>query len=86
MLALENLLDAHNFHVILIGNCNAPGFDWNHRLPHANSLYYSKPKGDAIFTRTCLLDLRQRVDAAGSSSSSYFNVNVLCYYLLKFVY
>jgi hypothetical protein len=51
-----------------MGDFNAPGFDWNCGLPQANSHYYSKLKGDAIFTSLCFLDLRQRMDAVGSSS------------------
>jgi hypothetical protein len=66
--SVETQLDTHNFHVIHVGDFNTAGFDWNHRLPHANSHHYSKLKRDVIFTSTCLLDLRQRIDAAGGGS------------------
>jgi hypothetical protein len=51
-----------------MGDFNTPLFDWKRGLSQANCHYYSKLKGDAIFTSTCLLDLRQRIDAVGSSS------------------
>jgi hypothetical protein len=51
-----------------MGDFNTPRFDWKRGVSQANCHYYSKLKGDAIYTSTCRLDLRQRIDAAGSSS------------------
>jgi hypothetical protein len=51
-----------------MGDFNTPRFDWKRGLSQANCHHYSKLKGDAICTSTCLLDLRQRIDAVGSSS------------------
>jgi hypothetical protein len=65
---LENNLDARNFRVILMGDFNTPRFDWKRGLSQPNFRYYSKLKRDAIYTSTCLLDLRQRIDAVGISS------------------
>jgi hypothetical protein len=64
---LENNLDTQNFRVILMGDFNTSRFDWKRGLSQANCHYYSKLKGEAIYTSTCLLDLRQRIDAVGSS-------------------
>jgi hypothetical protein len=60
---LENTLDTNNTRVILLGDFNAPGFNWESGTPLPNSHYYSKLKGDAIHTSTCLLGLRQCVEA-----------------------
>jgi hypothetical protein len=65
---LENYLDTHNFRVIMVGNFNAPGFDWNSDLALRNSHHYSKLKRHAIYTSTCLLNLNQRIDTVGSSN------------------
>jgi hypothetical protein len=51
-----------------MGDFNTPSFDWKHGLSQTNYHYYSKLKGDAIYTSTCLLDLRQCIDTVGSSS------------------
>jgi hypothetical protein len=56
---LENNLETHNFRVITVGNFNACGFDWKIGLLVPNSHYYSKLKGDAIYTSTCFLNLNQ---------------------------
>jgi hypothetical protein len=61
---LENNLDTQNFHV----NFNIPRFDWKRGISQANCHYYSKLKGNAIYTSTCLLDLRKRIDAVGNGS------------------
>jgi hypothetical protein len=65
---LENNLDAHNFRVIMVGDFNAPGFDWKIGLSLPNSHHYSKLNGDAIYTSTCLLNLNQGIDTVGSSN------------------
>jgi hypothetical protein len=56
---LEDKLDTHNFRVIIVGDFNAPGFDWKRGLSLPNSHYYCKLKGEAIYTSTCLLNLNQ---------------------------
>jgi hypothetical protein len=56
---LEGNLDAHNFRVIIVGDFNAPGFDWKRELSLPNSHYYCKFKGEAIYSSTCLLNLNQ---------------------------
>jgi hypothetical protein len=60
----ENNLDTQNFRVILIGDFNTPRFDWKRGLSQPKC-HYSKLKGE---TSKCLLDLRQPIDAVGSSS------------------
>jgi hypothetical protein len=65
---LENILDTHYFHVIMVGDFNVPGFDWKSGLSLPNSHYYSELKGDAIYTSTCLLNLNQCIETAGSSN------------------
>jgi hypothetical protein len=39
---LENKLDTHNFRVVMIGDFNAPGFDWKSGQSLPNCHYYSK--------------------------------------------
>jgi hypothetical protein len=45
---LENTLDTNNFRVSLLGDFNAPGFDWMLGSPLHNCHYCSKLKGDGI--------------------------------------
>jgi hypothetical protein len=52
---LENKLDTKNYRVILMGDFNTPGFDWECGLPVPNYHYYPKLRGDAIYTFMCLL-------------------------------
>jgi hypothetical protein len=52
----------------MVGDFDAPGFDWKSGLSLPNSHYYSKLKGEAIYTSTCLLNLRQCIDTVGSSN------------------
>lgn len=56
---LENILYTNNFCVILLGDFNAPGFNWEIASPLPNCHNYSKLKGGAVYTSTCLLGLRQ---------------------------
>jgi hypothetical protein len=48
------MLDTNNFCVVLFGESG---------LPLPNCHYYSKLKGGAIYTSTCLLGLRQCIEA-----------------------
>jgi hypothetical protein len=57
---LENKLDSTNYRVILLGDFDVPGFDWEGGLPRENCQFYSKVRGDAIYTSTCFLGLGQR--------------------------
>jgi hypothetical protein len=43
----------------LLGDFNAPGFDWNYGLPSPNCHFYTKLKGDVIHSSTCFLGLNQ---------------------------
>jgi hypothetical protein len=52
----------------MVGDFNAPGFDWKSGLPLPNSHYYSKLTGDAIYTSTYLLNRNQFIDTVGSSN------------------
>jgi hypothetical protein len=52
----------------MVGDFNAPGFDWKSGLSLPYSHYYSKLKRDAIYTSTCLLNLNQCIDTVGSSN------------------
>jgi hypothetical protein len=63
----ENNLDTTNYRVILLGDFNVPGFDWESGLPRENCQFYSKLRGEAIYTSTCFLGLGQCVDADYSS-------------------
>jgi hypothetical protein len=45
---------------------NAPGSKWENGTPLLKCHYYSKLKGDAIYTSTCLLGPRQCVEAVDS--------------------
>jgi hypothetical protein len=65
---LENYLDTYNFRVIMVGDINAPGFDWKSDLSLPNSYYCPKLKGDAIYISTCLRNLNQCIDTVGSSN------------------
>jgi hypothetical protein len=65
---LENKLDMTNYCVILLGDFNVPSFDWKSGLPRENCQFYSKLRGDAIYTSTCFLGVEQCVDADYSSN------------------
>jgi hypothetical protein len=60
---LENCLDTNNIRVNLLGDFNAPGFKWESGTLLPKSHFCSKLKGDAIYTSTCFLGLRQYVEA-----------------------
>jgi hypothetical protein len=63
---LENMLDINNFHVILLRDFNAPGFNWRCGTSLPSSHHYSKLKGNAMYTSACLLGLGQLIEAADS--------------------
>jgi hypothetical protein len=63
---LENTLDTNNTSIILLGDFNAPGFNWESGTPLLKCHYYSKLKGDAIYSSTYFLGLRQCVEAVDS--------------------
>jgi hypothetical protein len=65
---LENTLDTHNYRVVILGDFNAPGFDWKLGVSLPNSHYYSELKGDAIYASTCLLNLSQCIDTDGNGN------------------
>jgi hypothetical protein len=67
-LFLENKLDTHNFRAIMVGDINTSGFDWIYGMSLPNSHYYSKFKGDEIYTYMCLPNLSQSIDSASSSN------------------
>jgi hypothetical protein len=56
---LENSLDTLNYWVLLLGDFNVPGFDWNNGSPSPNSHFYTKLKGDVIHSAICYLGLNQ---------------------------
>jgi hypothetical protein len=62
----ENTLDTNKTRIILLGDFNAPGFNWESGTPLSKCHYYSKLKGDAIYTSTCLLGPRQCAEAIDS--------------------
>jgi hypothetical protein len=45
-----------------MGDFNTPGFDWECGLPLPNCHYYSKFKGDTIYTSACRLALTQSIE------------------------
>jgi hypothetical protein len=61
--SLENKLGTPNFRVTMVGDFNKPGFDWSHSQSLLGCHYYSKLKGDAIYSFTCLLNLHLCIDA-----------------------
>jgi hypothetical protein len=52
-LFVETKLDSQNFRVIMIGDFNTPGFDWESGLSLPNSHYYSKLRA-MRFTPPCV--------------------------------
>jgi hypothetical protein len=52
----------------MVGDFNAPSFDWKRGLSLPNSHYYSKFNGNAIYTSKCLLNLNQCTKTAASSN------------------
>lgn len=56
---LENTLDTLNYRVLLLGDFNVPGFDWDKGLPSPHCHFYTKLKGDVIHSATCFLNLNQ---------------------------
>jgi hypothetical protein len=52
----------------MVGDFNTPGFDWSYGLSVPDCQFYSKLRGDAIYTSTCLLNLQQCNYAVGSSN------------------
>jgi hypothetical protein len=78
---LENKLDTHNFRVIVVGDFNIPGLDWKPSLSLLNPHYYSKLKGDAIYTSRCLPSLSQCIDTTRNSyllDLIFSDLNDLC--------
>jgi hypothetical protein len=63
ILHLKNTLDTNNTHVILLRDFNVPSFNWASGTPLPKCHYYSKLKGDTIYTSTCLLVLSRCVEA-----------------------
>jgi hypothetical protein len=57
--SLENKLNTQNFRVVLLGNFNVPGYDWVSGLPHANTHYYTKLRGEVTHNAACFLGLTQ---------------------------
>lgn len=55
-------IDTTNHSVLLTGNFNVPGFDWERGVPLTNCHFYSKLEGDAIYTSTCVLGCIQHPD------------------------
>jgi hypothetical protein len=56
--SLENKLNTQNFRVVL-WDFNVPGYDWVSGLPHANTRYYTKLRGEAIHNAACFLGISQ---------------------------
>jgi hypothetical protein len=56
---LENKFNTQNFRVLLLGNFNLPGYDWVSGLPHANTHYYTKLRGEVIHNASCFLGFSQ---------------------------
>jgi hypothetical protein len=66
--SLEDRLDTKNFRAVMVWDFNTSGFGWNHGLSVPDSHYYSKLSGDEIYTSTCLLNLKECIEAVGSSN------------------
>jgi hypothetical protein len=52
----------------MAGDFNIPGFDWKRSLSVPNSHFYSKLKGDGIYTSARLLNLIQSTGTVGNSN------------------
>jgi hypothetical protein len=65
---LENILDILNYRVLLLGDFNVPGFDPNSGLPSHNCHFYTKLKGDMIYSAICFLGLNQHNYSDSSSN------------------
>jgi hypothetical protein len=65
---LENILYTNYFRVISLWDFNAPGFNWEIGSPllDCHYEYYSELKWNAMYISTCLLGLRQCVEAVDS--------------------
>jgi hypothetical protein len=57
--SLEKTLILKITSVLVVVDFNAPNLDWGRGLPQPNCYFYSKLKGGAIYTLTCLLGLTQ---------------------------
>jgi hypothetical protein len=58
--------DTYNCRIILLGDFIASGFKWESGPPPPRCRFYSQLSGDAAYTSTCPLDLRQCIEAADS--------------------
>jgi hypothetical protein len=47
------------YRVVLIGDFNVPGFDWEYLVRLASCHFYSKIKREAIYASMCFLGLSQ---------------------------
>jgi hypothetical protein len=52
-------LNPQNFRVVLLGDFNVPGFDWENGFPQANSHYYTKIRGEVVHSAACFLGFSQ---------------------------
>jgi hypothetical protein len=69
----EKILDTSNYRVILLGDFNVPGFDWNYGLLSPNCHFYTKLKGDMIHSAICFLGLNQHnYPDSGSNLLGFF--------------
>jgi hypothetical protein len=68
---LENSLNTNNTRGSLLGDFNAPGGNWESGTPLPNCHDQSKLKGDAIYTSTCFLGLRQYVETVDTLNMLY---------------
>jgi exonuclease III len=57
--SLEIKLNPQNFRVVLGGDFNVPCSDWANGFPQANSHYYTKIRGDVVYSASCYLGLSQ---------------------------
>ncbi|PNF19791.1 hypothetical protein B7P43_G14658 [Cryptotermes secundus] len=56
---LENSLDTLNYRVLLLGDFNVPGYDWDNGFPSPTSHFYTKLRGDVIYSAVCYLGFSQ---------------------------
>jgi hypothetical protein len=54
---LEQNLNTHLYHIIMLGNCNVPKYVWLNSTPLSNCYYYNKIKGNFIHMTACFLGL-----------------------------
>jgi hypothetical protein len=65
---LEKKLNKHHHRVFMLGDFNAPKYDWLNGTPLSNCYYYNKIKGNFIYVTSCFLGLNQHNNSISNSA------------------